>query len=181
MTVQEQNTPLIQADRPSTDDGPRFATLEHLSPWFPEADPYHPKSQTFRAWRSKRRIVLNGCSIIAVLVLILNIAATVYCRKNFSPIGYLGQIYRGDCVKTHRLSLALHVVINVLSTALLAASNLCMQLLAAPTRREVNEAHRKHFWLDIGVPSLRNVWYISRRRKIALVALAVSSVPLHFV
>lgn len=28
------------------DDDPRFATLEHLGPWFSEADPAHPKAQT---------------------------------------------------------------------------------------------------------------------------------------
>lgn len=35
----------------------------------------------------------------------------------------------------------MHIIINILSTALLAASNYVMQCLSAPTRPDVNEAH----------------------------------------
>ena len=165
---------------PTIDDGPRFASLEYLSPWFPEANPAHPKAQTLRVWRTKRQTVLSACSIVAALVLLINTAATVYFKIRWKTIGDIGTIYRGDCSQSHRLSSRLHILINVLSTALLSASNLCMQLLAAPTRQEIDKAHENYIWLDIGVPSFRNLKHIGKRRGVAIVLLATSSIPLHF-
>ena len=59
----------------------------------------------------------------------------------------------------------------------------CAQLLAAPTRSEVDTAHHNGEWLDIGVPSLRNLWKkrIAGKRKAAWTLLMISSVLLHFV
>lgn len=165
---------------PTLDNGPRFATLEYLGPWFPEANPAHPKAQTWRTWRSKRHTVLSACSVVAFLVLLTNVAAIVYFKLRWKSMGDLGTIFRGDCSQSHRLNSGLHIIINVLSTTLLAVSNLCMQLLAAPTRQEIDEAHKHHVWLDIGVPSFRNLKHISKRRSIAIFLLAISSIPLHF-
>lgn len=76
-----------------------------------------------------------------------------------------------------------HFGINVVSTLLLGSSNYCAQLLAAPTRSEVDTAHDKGDWLDIGVPSLRNLWKkrIARNRKAAWTLLMISSVLLPLV
>ena len=92
----------------------------------------------------------------------------------------INAFYTGDCSKAERISTGIHLAINVLSTLLLGASNMCMQLLAAPTRSEIDRAHRDFYWLDIGVPSNRNLKYISRERLIVWVILGLSSVPLHF-
>ena len=54
-----------------------------------------------------------------------------------------------------------------------------MQCLASPTREEVDKAHGKRIWLDIGVPSVRNLRQISSRRIILWWFLALSGVPLH--
>ena len=186
-TTREQSTPLTRQDLEAildvstVDDGPRFASVEHLGPWFPEADPAHPEAQTFRIWRSKRQIALGGCAIIAFLTLLINVSSTIYFKMGYETDGDLGRLYHGECSQSHRLSSGLHVLINVLSTALLAASNLCMQLLVAPTRREIDEAHGKYVWLDIGVPSFRNLKHIGRRRTMAVFLLAASSIPLHLV
>ena len=74
----------------------------------------------------------------------------------------------------------MHLVIDVLSALLLRASNMCMQLLAAPTRPEIHRAHNDFYRLDIRVPSNRNLEYISRERLIVWVILGLSSVPLRF-
>ncbi|EON67299.1 hypothetical protein W97_06552 [Coniosporium apollinis CBS 100218] len=78
-----------------------------------------------------------------------------------------------------RLSTAYHILINVLSTILLTASNYCMQILCAPTRDEVARAHRDGQGLDIGIISLRNLRYISKRKSTLFLSLALSSIPLH--
>ena len=54
-----------------------------------------------------------------------------------------------------------------------------MQRLSAPTRDEVDNAHRRHKWVDIGVPSFRNLFFISRWRTLGWLVLAASSLPLH--
>lgn len=73
----------------------------------------------------------------------------------------------------------LHLMVNILSTALLAASNYCMHCLSAPTRQDIDEAHSKRRWLDIGVPSIRNLRSISKARVFLWSLLAISSIPLH--
>ena len=88
-------------------------------------------------------------------------------------------MHDGSCDKTKSMSLWLHLAINVLSTALLSASNFCMQCLSSPTRNEIDQAHQKHIWMDIGVPSVRNLRRISRNRITLWALLAISSIPLH--
>ncbi|KAI4197238.1 MAG: hypothetical protein LQ350_006069 [Teloschistes chrysophthalmus] len=77
------------------------------------------------------------------------------------------------------MSMWLHLAINILGTALLSASNYCMQCLSAPNRQEVDRAHQRQVALDIGVPSLRNLRHISRKRLLLWILLAISSIPLH--
>ena len=81
---------------------------------------------------------------------------------------------------TKNLDLWLHLGINLLSTILLGASNYTMQCLSAPTRDEINNAHQQRISCDIGIPSVRNLGRISRRRRILWWMTALSSIPLHF-
>jgi hypothetical protein len=66
-----------------------------------------------------------------------------------------------------------------LSTVLLSGSNYCMQCLSAPSREEVNAAHAKGKWLDIGIPSVHNLKSISMKKVGLWWCLGLSSVPLH--
>lgn len=54
-----------------------------------------------------------------------------------------------------------------------------MQCLSAPTRKEIDRAHARGVWLDIGIPSVRNLRYISKRRVLIWALLGLSSLPLH--
>ena len=53
------------------------------------------------------------------------------------------------------------------------------QCLAAPTREDIDKAHQAKRWLDIGVPSSRNLKQISWKRLVLWVILVFSSLPLH--
>jgi hypothetical protein len=169
--------PLLQS---SLSFNVRFASMKLLSPWFPEVDPKNPRAQTWRTFRSQRDILLMSCCTIAGTVLVVNFAATVAFKTWWKTTGDLGRIYKGDCTTSQRLSLGLHIIINILSTLLFSSSNLCMQLLVSPTREEVDRAHKNWQWLDIGVPSIRNLRSIALERRIVWVILGLSSVPLHF-
>ena len=109
----------------------------------------------------------------------INVILTLIAYTKYGLSGRLVTLQEGSCQRTKELSLWLHMAINVLSTLLLGASNYCMQCLTSPTRNEVDEAHAQGVWLDIGVPSVRNLTRIPRRRVMLWVVLAISGVPLH--
>lgn len=138
--------------------------------------------------RSQRRIKLSGwrfgiaCSAVAsCVVLIINIIlAVVVAALSQSLNDGIGTIYVGNCSVVNSWSSGLHIVINALSSTLLAASNYTMQCLSAPTRAEVDAKHMKGHYLDIGAHSPRNLTLgVSRRRAFGWLILALSSTPIH--
>lgn len=158
-----------------------FGSLRLLTPWFPEANPENPSARTWRTWRSRRQVALWICFTTAVLICIINFTLFGIARSKFSGISNdVVTLYQGDCASVRGWDRGIHIIINVLSTLLLGASNLTLQLVAAPTRREVDTAHSKGIWLDIGVPSLRNLLNISRMSLFIWCCLAFSSLPIHF-
>ena len=120
-------------------------------------------------------------SCIAVFtVLLINISVLIWTLSNSDMVQGTGTLYKGNCARTKSLNTWLQLVINVLSTILLGASNYCMQSLTAPTRQEVDEAHKQKHLLRIGVPSMRNLKAISRGRVYLWIGLGLSALPLHF-
>jgi hypothetical protein len=89
-------------------------------------------------------------------------------------------LYNGDCDQARTMSTTLHLLINILSTVLLSASNYTMQCLHSPTRKQIDKAHALQKWLDIGIPSWRNRSHVRKRNKVLWWLLGLSSIPLHF-
>lgn len=133
------------------------------------------KSTRFHGWRMS----VSVCAGTAGVVLLINSILTLWASIKYGNEGGFATLQEGSCKKTKTLSLWLHLAINVLSTLLLSASNYSMQCLASPTREEVDKAHRRQIWLDIGVPSVRNLRHISWYRITLWSLLALSGVPLH--
>ena len=119
------------------------------------------------------------CAGIAALVLIINLILTIWAVTKSGVQDGLGTLYDGSCKRTATLTFWIHLAINVLSTLLLGASNYSMQCLSSPTRSEIDKAHSQGIWLDIGVPSIRNLRRLSTIRIILWWLLAISSIPLH--
>ena len=158
---------------------PRFGNLKHLSVWIPELDPDRSQSHTFRTWWSKRTTVLGMQQVVAAIVFGVNLGWTIWAKKHYRTLDGIGTIYLGNCISVKRINLWLHLLINSLSTLLLGSSNYCMQLLVAPTHSEVQKAHKKSVWLDIGAPSVRNLQWISKGSVFVWCCLGVSSALLH--
>ena len=134
------------------------------------------KSQHLHGWR----MGITLCVATAVTVFMIKLSLTIWGLSRYSlRDGGIGTIQEGSCKTARRLSLWLHLIINVLSTLLLGASNYTMQCLASPTREEVDRAHSQNRWLDIGVPSIRNLTRIPSHRKVLWWFLVISGVPLH--
>lgn len=88
-------------------------------------------------------------------------------------------LYDGQCETTKKINIGVHLLINILSTILLGASNYCMQCMSAPTRSEAEQAHARFRWVDVGVPSIRNLSKIRGLRVVLWLLLGLSSLPLH--
>jgi hypothetical protein len=137
-----------------------------------------------RGWRTG--IILS--IFVSVVVLALNIVLTAisYLNKEQNLTGIdtedtITTFKEDDCATIKNISLATHLLINILATILLGASNYCAQILASPTRQEVDRAHGKHTYLRIGVPNVQNLWHIDWRRSAICILLGISSLPLHLI
>ena len=119
------------------------------------------------------------CAAVTAIVLIINLILTIWAVSSSGVQNGLGTLQDGSCKRTATLTFWAHLAINVLSTLLLGASNYSMQCLSSPTRREIDKAHGKGVWLDIGVPSVRNLRHLSITRVTLWWLLAISSIPLH--
>jgi hypothetical protein len=162
-----------------------FGYITRFSPWFPKVDPEYHQAQgirSWRIWRSKRHVVLWTAFVSSLVVLLTNILLVVVLGSKYGVSSGRGliKLYVGDCNRVKMIGISSHVGINILSTLLLGASNLCMQLLVAPTREEIDAAHRRKIWLDIGIPSWKNIMNIRRSRRWLFLFLLLSSIPLHF-
>ncbi|KAH7336430.1 hypothetical protein BKA65DRAFT_538551 [Rhexocercosporidium sp. MPI-PUGE-AT-0058] len=120
---------------------------------------------------------------LAISILAVNLSVTIWLtgRALSSSITDSVLVYEGSCQGSERLSFWVHLAINILSSLLLGSSNYAIQVLCAPTRAEVDRAHGKKEWLDIGLWSFRNWKTIGSGRKVICVLLLLSSVPLHLI
>lgn len=123
-------------------------------------------------------VLIGSC--ISALILCFNIAVLVVAAtKNPGFKNGFAEPFTSKSWSMSQLSSAIHIVINVLSTILLSASNYTMQVLSSPTRAEIDRAHGAGRWFDIGALSFHNLKRISWTRVFLCVALILSSVPLH--
>lgn len=141
----------------------------------PQSMPLPPKRGRLQGW--KFGLIVATTSTICILV--LNIAVAIKLSRVTRPDG-IGTVSNGSCKTVARFSAIIHVAINVLGTLLLGASNYTMQCLSSPTRQDIDNAHLREDWLDIGVVGIRNVLgRIPRIRSVFWTLLATTSIPIH--
>lgn len=115
----------------------------------------------------------------AFTVLMLNFILTIYVAVKFGTDDGVGTAFLGQCDSVNSWTTWIHILINALSSILLSASNYTMQCLCSPTRQEIDKAHARGDWMDIGVASVRNIFRIRWQRSLIWWCLALSSVPIH--
>ena len=122
-----------------------------------------------------------ACAACVVVVLFINVGLTIYAATNpeYKMEDGVGTLYSGSCDKSKKIGLWLHLLINALSTLLLSGSNYTQQCLTAPTRSEIDAAHAKRRWMDIGVPGVRNLFRIKGERALLWIVIGLTSIPLH--
>ncbi|KXJ90894.1 hypothetical protein Micbo1qcDRAFT_234164 [Microdochium bolleyi] len=115
------------------------------------------RSRYLSGWRGGLRLsaVLVGIIFAATLAcLIIGIVQTKTVSGDVT-------IFSGTCTTTKQTSIGIHAAINIITFGMLAAANYALQVLSSPSRVEIDRAHEKRQWLDIGLPSVRNFRHIS--------------------
>ncbi|KXH37721.1 hypothetical protein CNYM01_11325 [Colletotrichum nymphaeae SA-01] len=107
-------------------------------------------------------------AVAAFSTFLINFVFTLWAsiQKRDTISDGVGILLDTDCSTIRVLNTGIHILINVLGIILLAGSNYCMQCLMAPTRPEIDDAHARQNWLDVGVASIRNFCNITWKKKI---------------
>lgn len=128
-------------------------------------------------WRTAALVNTILMTIVAILMTMFSSVALVQAGGFNKPVVF----YTGSCgiSGATTLNTTLHLLINILSTAILASSNMFMQILNAPSREEVDKSHARGSWLDIGVLSARNIFRLSPFKTMAWLGFLASSTPVH--
>lgn len=124
-----------------------------------------------------RKTAVINTSIVGFFV-VANFSLLIW---SVTKSGFLGNnvFSQGGCNKISRINTLLHLLLNIASSLIIASSNFFMQVLNSPTRSEVDKAHARQHWLEIGVPSLRNILNVSPYKSLAWALFSLSSVPIH--
>lgn len=132
---------------------------------------------TLSGW--KKSAFINTVLVSIVFLILLSWQIILWAKTGNA--GAYQIIHIGDCAddSVGRLNTVLHLIINILSSLVLASTNFFMQVLNAPSREELDSAHEKGSWLDIGVPSPRNAFKVSRFKMIMWLLFFLSSIPIH--
>lgn len=119
-------------------------------------------------------LLIFTCTLILLVCLLINVSL-----QPSRSIKQARIIFQGDCNVASRIDIVLHLLLNIFSTCILASSNFFMQILSAPSRRELDAAHRLLLSLEIGVPTIKNIFFLSRLKTVFWMGLLLSSMPIH--
>lgn len=142
----------------------------------------------FRLWYSFSRLSgwrRSACvnTILVFTVFLVLLSSHIYLWVKSRRLDGYHIIHSGSCAGNGvgRANTLIHLVINILSTLVLASTNFFMQVLNAPSRAELDNAHTRGSWLDIGVPSPRNTFRVTPFKTIMWLLFFLSSVPIHLI
>ncbi|TIC91649.1 hypothetical protein CH35J_010754 [Colletotrichum higginsianum] len=132
---------------------------------------------TFNRMKSGWRAGIALNIVIGFFILIVAIVCLVLALVVVGMIKGESRIFEGDCATARQVKIGVFVAINVVTIVLLSAANYVFQVLSSPTRIEIEMAHDGRRWLDIGIPSFRNLRFVSKPRVVmtAIIMLAALS------
>ncbi|KAH8204665.1 hypothetical protein TruAng_001140 [Truncatella angustata] len=120
-------------------------------------------------------------TLSAFLILLVAVVCLVVIITESQTSNGASTLYSGSCTTAYNLNIGLHVLINALSIVLLVGGNYVFQVLSSPTRDELTAAHDKKQWLDIGIPSLRNLRHISTTRTALATVVLLATVAIQVI
>lgn len=101
-------------------------------------------------------------SIIAVTICLvaetIMLALAMSLNKPEGKKDGIGLLHVGECKMVERINNLLAILLNIIATVLVSASNYVMQCLCSPSRSDIDEAHSAGSSLNIGRHSLHNLF-----------------------
>lgn len=134
-----------------------------------------PTPLTGQGWRkaaATNTIIVFLAAVLLVILLAVSWAKSAGLHGNVF-------VYQGDCGRSRVIDIMLHLIINIVSSLVLASSNFFVQILSSPTRDEVDKAHASKRALQIGNTSIMTFFRLSMFKKVFLVLFLLSSLPFH--
>lgn len=126
-----------------------------------------------------RRAGLINVILASICGLSMLICFAVSISRPESSLNTSTIILESECSNTSKIIVLLHLLINILSTLILASSNYFMQIVGSPSRKEVDGAHKCLHSLDIGIPAVKNIQFVSNFKRICWIILGLTSLPIH--
>ncbi|KAJ4415685.1 hypothetical protein N0V85_002611 [Neurospora sp. IMI 360204] len=135
-------------------------------------------SRRWKRWTAGWRAGVGLNAFLAGLILLVGVICLVILAAWKGKDVFKGRIllYEGSCSTISAIDWGLHGVINSLGVVLLAGANYTFQVLSSPTREEITAAHDKKKWLDIGIPSFRNLGYVAKNRSLFAVVVLLAAI-----
>lgn len=160
-------------DRILSISGPLQPYIFAVRRWFT----VHVASRLPGGWRTPALVNTALMIVVSTLMIIFTMVALIQAGGFNRPLVF----FTGSCGVwgATALNTVLHLLINIFSTAMLASSNMFMQILSAPSREEVDKAHANGSWLEIGVLSARNMFRLSRFKILSWLGFLGTSIPIH--
>ena len=123
--------------------------------------------------------IISTCTAGTVFVINLTFLIVAMTTAGQTLIYTNGTLYEGDCNTVKRWDTAIHLILNLLGVAVLGASNFIIQCITSPTRNDIDKAHAKREVLVIGIPSVKNLRYMSWSKVCLWFFLMLTTLPLH--
>ncbi|GAP88371.1 hypothetical protein SAMD00023353_2900400 [Rosellinia necatrix] len=135
----------------------------------------------FRVFSSKgwRRTGAINVVLAYVCEIILLVILSISLSQPGASLARPTIIFEGNCDLSSKLNFVLHLLVNIISGVVLASSNFFMQVLSSPSREEIDKAHSWLRSIDIGIPSIKNLSYVTKFKSRSWFVFLVSSVPIH--
>lgn len=152
-----------------------FATTPNytgLSSAYANEDPQRGLRRLMTGWRGG---VTYNTLLSSIMLFVCALCLILVATKAQAILGET-TVYSGSCATASSVNTGIHVLINVFSVILVAGANYTYHVLSSPTRLEVAAAHHQKQWLDIGVPSLRNLKHTSTFRSILAVSFLLTAI-----
>lgn len=136
------------------------------------------RSRRWKRWTAGWRAGVGLNAFLAGLILLVGIICFVILAAWKGKDVFEGRIviYDGSCSTISAIDWGVHAAINILGVILLAGANYTFQVLSSPTREEVTAAHERKKWLDIGIPSFRNLGYVAKNRSLLAVFILLTAI-----
>ena len=135
-------------------------------------------SRGWKRWTAGWRAGVGLNALLAGAILLVGLICFVILAAWKGKDVFKGRIviHEGSCSTISGIDWGIHAAINILGVVLLAGANYTFQVLSSPTREEVTAVHEKKKWLDIGIPSFRNLGYVAKNRSLLAVVILLVAI-----